>query len=156
MAPWCIYISYIERVARCGSGRGNVRGVVGIMNAARSRPDWLASVQSGRKQVRSRVCTPGLTDSEYNFLMISGGLVSHLSQYIDLSNRSRSVINHSTTNLEVISFTMSSLQSYIQELQFCFRENSQERIPSKKVEKIQLFLSTCYGDPSATEVPLML
>ena len=25
-----------------------------------SRPDWLATVQSGRKQVQSRVCTPGL------------------------------------------------------------------------------------------------
>ena len=48
-------ISCIERVARCGSGRG----VVGTMNAARSRPDWLATVQSGRKQVQSRVCTPG-------------------------------------------------------------------------------------------------
>ena len=35
-------------------------GVVGTMNAARSRPDWLATVQSGRKQVQSRVCTPGL------------------------------------------------------------------------------------------------
>ena len=55
MAPWCIYASCIERVARCGSGRG----VVGTMNAARSRPDWLATVQSGRKQVQSRVCTPG-------------------------------------------------------------------------------------------------
>ena len=27
-----------------------------------SRPDWLATVQSGRKQVQSRVCTPSLTD----------------------------------------------------------------------------------------------
>ena len=61
MAPWCIYISCIERVARCGSGRDNVRGVVGTMNAARSRPVWLATVQSGRKQVQSRVCTPGYT-----------------------------------------------------------------------------------------------
>ena len=26
-----------------------------------SRPDWLATVQSGRKQVQSRVCTPSLT-----------------------------------------------------------------------------------------------
>ena len=42
-----------ERVARCGSGRYNVRGVVGTMNAARSRPDWLATIQSGRKQVQS-------------------------------------------------------------------------------------------------------
>ena len=53
-----IYISCIERVARCGSGRD----VVGTMNAARSRPDWLATVQSGRKQVQSRVCTPGFRD----------------------------------------------------------------------------------------------
>ena len=43
----------IERVARCGSGRDNVRGVVGAMNAARSRPDWLATIQLGRKQVQS-------------------------------------------------------------------------------------------------------
>ena len=28
-----------------------------------SRPDWLATVQSGRKQVQSRVCTPSLTDT---------------------------------------------------------------------------------------------
>ena len=27
-----------------------------------SRPDWFATVQSGRKQVQSRVCTPSLTD----------------------------------------------------------------------------------------------
>ena len=51
----------IERVSRCGSGRDNVRGVVETMNAARSRPDWLATVQSGRKQVQSRVCTPGFS-----------------------------------------------------------------------------------------------
>ena len=31
------------------------------MNAARSRPDWLATVQSGRKQTQSRVCTPGFS-----------------------------------------------------------------------------------------------
>ena len=31
------------------------------MNAARSRPDWLATVQSGRNQAQSRVCTPGFT-----------------------------------------------------------------------------------------------
>ena len=29
------------------------------MNAAWSRPDWPATVQSGRKQAQSRVCTPG-------------------------------------------------------------------------------------------------
>ena len=28
------------------------------MDAELSRPDWLATVQSGRKQVQSRVCTP--------------------------------------------------------------------------------------------------
>ena len=28
-----------------------------------SRPDWLATVQSGRKQVQSRVCTPSFTRS---------------------------------------------------------------------------------------------
>ena len=49
----------IERLARSGSCRESVRGVVGTMNAARSRPDWLATVQSGRKQAQSRVCTPG-------------------------------------------------------------------------------------------------
>ena len=49
----------LDRVARSGSYRDNVRGVVGTMNAARSRPDWLATVQSGRKQAQSRVCTPG-------------------------------------------------------------------------------------------------
>ena len=38
-------------------------GVVRVvtMYVARSRPDWLATVQSGRKQVQSRVCTPGFT-----------------------------------------------------------------------------------------------
>ena len=49
----------IERLARSGSCRESVRGVVGTMNAARSRPDLLAAVQSGRKQAQSRVCTPG-------------------------------------------------------------------------------------------------
>ena len=58
MAPWCIHISCLERVARSGSGRDSVRGLVGAMDAELSRPDWLAIVQSGRKQVQSRVCTP--------------------------------------------------------------------------------------------------
>ena len=58
MAPWCIHISCFERVARSGSGRDSVRGLVGAMDAELSRPDWLATVQSGRKQVQSRVCTP--------------------------------------------------------------------------------------------------
>ena len=61
MAPWCIHISCLERVARSGSGRDSVRGLVGAMDAELSRPDWLATVQSGRKQVQSRVCTPGFT-----------------------------------------------------------------------------------------------
>ena len=34
-----------------------MRGSVG---AELSRPDWLATVQSGRKQAQSLVCTPGL------------------------------------------------------------------------------------------------
>ena len=58
MAPWCIHISCLERVARAGSGRDSVRGLVGAIDAELSRPDWLATVQSGRKQVQSRVCTP--------------------------------------------------------------------------------------------------
>ena len=61
MAPWCIHISCLERVARSGSGRDSVRGLVGAMDAELSRPDWLATVQSGRKQVQSRVCTPSFS-----------------------------------------------------------------------------------------------
>ena len=61
MAPWCIYISCFERAARYGSGRDSVRGSVGAMNAKLSRPDGLATVQSGRKQAQSRVCTRGFT-----------------------------------------------------------------------------------------------
>ena len=53
----------IERVARSGSCRDSVRGVVGTMNAAWSRPDWLAIVQSARKQAQLRVCTPGFKSS---------------------------------------------------------------------------------------------
>ena len=34
-----------------------------------SRPDWLATVQSGRKQVQSRVCTPSFTNT-YEYLAI--------------------------------------------------------------------------------------
>ena len=51
----------IERLAWSGSCHESVCGVVGPMNAARSRPDWLATVQSGRKQAQSRVCAPGFT-----------------------------------------------------------------------------------------------
>ena len=61
MAPLFMYISCLERAARSGSSRDSVRGSVGAMNAELSRPDWLATVQSGRKQAQSRVCTPGLT-----------------------------------------------------------------------------------------------
>ena len=50
----------LERVARSGSCRESVRGVVGTMNAVRSRPDWLATVQCGCTQAQRRVCTPGL------------------------------------------------------------------------------------------------
>ena len=64
MAPWCIHISCLERVARSGSGRDSVRGLVGAMDAELSRPDWLPTVQSGRKQVQSRVCTPSFTRCE--------------------------------------------------------------------------------------------
>ena len=60
MAPWCIY-SCLERAACSGSGRDSVRGSVGAMNAELSRPDGLATVQSGRKQAQSLVCTPGFT-----------------------------------------------------------------------------------------------
>ena len=52
MAPWCIYISCLERSARSGSGSDSVRGSVGAMYAELSRP-------SGRKQAQSRVCTLG-------------------------------------------------------------------------------------------------
>ena len=45
-----IYIICLERVARYGSGRDNVRGSVGAMNAELSRPDLLATVQLVRKQ----------------------------------------------------------------------------------------------------------
>ena len=61
MAPGCIYISCFERAASSGSGRDSVRGSVGAMNAKLSRPDGLATVQSGRKQAQSRVCTPGFS-----------------------------------------------------------------------------------------------
>ena len=46
----CPYSICLERVARYGSGRDNVRGSVGAMNAELSRPDLLATVQLVRKQ----------------------------------------------------------------------------------------------------------
>ena len=57
---------WLERVAMSGSCRGSVRRSVGAVNAELSRPDLLATVQPGRKQAQSRVCTPGLsvTDKE--------------------------------------------------------------------------------------------
>ena len=39
----------LERVARSGSCRDSVHGSVGAMNAELSRPDLLATFQSGRK-----------------------------------------------------------------------------------------------------------
>ena len=41
----------LERVARCGSRHDNVHVSVGAMNAELSRPNLLATVKSGRKQV---------------------------------------------------------------------------------------------------------
>ena len=70
MAPWCIYISCLERAARSGSGRDSVRGSVGAMNAELSRPVWLATIQSGRKQAQSRVCTPVFTDSFHSLEIV--------------------------------------------------------------------------------------
>ena len=68
----------IDRLARSGScRRESVRGVVGTMNAAWSRPDWLATVQSGRKQVQSRVCTPGLRIPVLQYKFIKGTFMSH-------------------------------------------------------------------------------
>ena len=43
--------------------------------------------------------------------------------------------------------------SFRQILQFRFWDNPQGRIPPWKVTKTRPFLSMCYGDPSATEVP---
>ena len=57
----------IERLAWSGSCRESVRGVVGTMNTAWARPDWLATVHSGRKQAQSRVCTPGFRQRMWNW-----------------------------------------------------------------------------------------
>ena len=65
-----IYIICLERVARYGSGRDNVRDSVGAMNAELSRPDLLATVQSGRKQAQSRVCTPGFKQLPFRPLLL--------------------------------------------------------------------------------------
>ena len=74
MAPGCIYISCFETAARSGSGRDSVRGSVGAMNAKLSRPDGLATVQSGRKQAQSRVCTPGFRPTCRMRLLIRNSL----------------------------------------------------------------------------------
>ena len=55
--------AYTSAVLRESLGLDRVVTVVGAMDAELSRPDWLATVQSGRKQVQSRVCTPGLTST---------------------------------------------------------------------------------------------
>ena len=64
------YISCLKRVARSGSSRDSVCGSVGAMDAELSRPDGLATVQSGRKQAQSRVCTPGFTAYNYSYLRL--------------------------------------------------------------------------------------
>ena len=56
------------------------------------------------------------------------------------------------TSHVVASHITKLLSSFRQILEFRFRENQQERIPPWKVTKTKQFLSTCYGDPSATEV----
>ena len=54
--------AYTSAVLRDSLGLDRVVTVVGAMDAELSRPDWLATVQSGRKQVQSRVCTPSLRE----------------------------------------------------------------------------------------------
>ena len=44
------------------------------MNAARSRPDWLATVQSDRKQAQSRVCTPGIIKQLFTMKLFCASL----------------------------------------------------------------------------------
>ena len=58
-----------------------------------------------------------------------------------------------STSHIVASHITKLLLSFRQILQFRFRDNPQGRIPPWKVTKTRPFLSTCYGDPSATEVP---
>ena len=82
MAPWCIYNSCLERAARSGWGRDSVRGSVGSMNAELSRPDGLATVQSGRKQAQSRVCTPGLSIRGRSCGVANMMLLSHCGEYL--------------------------------------------------------------------------
>ena len=58
-----------------------------------------------------------------------------------------------STSHIVASHITKLLLSFRQILQFRFWDNPQGRIPPWKVTKTRQFLSTCYGDPSATEVP---
>ena len=71
-----------ERLARSGSCREGVRGVVGTMNAVRSRPNWLATVQLGRKQTQSRVCTQGL-----RYTVVGGLLWRYDGHFSELLSR---------------------------------------------------------------------
>ena len=73
-----------------------------------------------------------------------------------IAPRCRSHTNASgliSTSHIVASHITKLLLSFRQILQFRFRDNPQGRIPPWKVTKTRPFLSTCYGDPSATEVP---
>ena len=58
-----------------------------------------------------------------------------------------------STSHIVASHITKLLLSFRQILQFRFWDNRQGRIPPWKVTKTRPFLSMCYGDPSATEVP---
>ena len=58
-----------------------------------------------------------------------------------------------STSHIVASHITKLLLSFRQILQFRFWDNPQGRIPPWKVTKTRPFLSMCYGDPSATEVP---
>ena len=78
-----------------------------------------------------------------------------IGDHVNVS-RCRSHTNASgviSTSHIVASHITKLLLSFRQILQFCFRDNPQGRIPPWKVTKTRPFLSTCYGDPSATEVP---
>ena len=78
-----------------------------------------------------------------------------IGDHVNVS-RCRSHTNASgviSTSHIVASHITKPLLSFSQILQFRFRDNPQGRIPPWKVTKTRPFLSTCYGDPSATEVP---
>ena len=78
-----------------------------------------------------------------------------IGDHVNVS-RCRSHTNASgviSTSHIVASHITKLLLSFRQILQFRFRDNPQGRIPPWKVTKTRPFLSTCYGDPSATEVP---